>query len=399
MLAFPYDAHIVALVRDDPAPALRLGHARVVGAGRRLGGRARRRGARALSRADRRASEVDAWLAGIERRWVGHVRTTRHDGRGWWVLETRAGTVPEALRAGAVERDGALLVPLTETAGAASCAGSARRAWTPPPSAAWRSSSSATTPPPARLVVARGVDGERLRLEVAVGSGDRDRRSSALPGAAGEPRGAARPVARRAARRVHRAARRRRSTARRVERARRAARRAARRRPPRSARSRARPRRADRRRGRRARRRARAVSVGRRALRARGAARLPRRRAGARQDRRGARGARGRRRLPGDRRLPGVDEARLAARGRGAGCRTARWRSIEGRVGGAADAARSRSSTTRSSPPTARRSRGCRPRALVVDESHYCKNPQAKRTQRGAPARRRASPRTGCASR
>ena len=51
-------------------------------------------------------------------------------------------------------------------------------------------------------------------------------------------------------------------------------------------------------------------------LRARGAARLPGRRAGPRQDRPGARHAGGRRRLPGGRRLPGVAEAQLAARDR-----------------------------------------------------------------------------------
>ena len=37
VLAFPYDPHIVALVRAHPRPPLRLGRARVVGAGRRLG--------------------------------------------------------------------------------------------------------------------------------------------------------------------------------------------------------------------------------------------------------------------------------------------------------------------------------------------------------------------------
>ncbi len=40
----------------------------------------------------------------------------------------------------------------------------------------------------------------------------------------------------------------------------------------------------------------------------------------------------------------------------------------------------SRSSTTRSSPPIARRWRAAVRGAIVVDESHYCKNPQAKRT-------------------
>ena len=63
-------------------------------------------------------AEVVQWLSGVKRRWIGYVRTTRHDGRGWWVLDTRAGPVPDALRVGAVERDGKLLVPLTEAGGA-----------------------------------------------------------------------------------------------------------------------------------------------------------------------------------------------------------------------------------------------------------------------------------------
>src|SRR6476620_119635 len=61
------------------------------------------------------SAQVDAWLAAIERRWVGRVSTTRYDGRGWWRLRTRAGRVPDELREGAVEVDGALLTPLTAT--------------------------------------------------------------------------------------------------------------------------------------------------------------------------------------------------------------------------------------------------------------------------------------------
>src|SRR5947209_7242736 len=65
------------------------------------------------------SADVQAWLQGVERRWIGFVRTRRHDGRGWWVLRTRAGRVPAELRAGAVEHEGALLVPFTAAAAAA----------------------------------------------------------------------------------------------------------------------------------------------------------------------------------------------------------------------------------------------------------------------------------------
>ncbi len=42
--------------------------------------------------------------------------TVRYDGRGWLVLKTLAGPVPEPLTEGAVEHEGRLLVPLTMAA-------------------------------------------------------------------------------------------------------------------------------------------------------------------------------------------------------------------------------------------------------------------------------------------
>ena len=123
-----------------------------------------------------------------------------------------------------------------------------------------------------------------------------------------------------------------------------------------------------------------AVPVGGRALRARGAARVPGRRAGARQDGRGARRAGGRRRLPGGRRLPRVAEAQLGARG------------------GALAAAPRASPSSRAASPSRRAGEITilnyeivaahrealarrRPRALVVDESHYVRTrrPSARR--------------------
>jgi SWI/SNF-related matrix-associated actin-dependent regulator of chromatin subfamily A-like protein 1 len=182
VLAFPYDAHIVALVRTIP--------------NRRFDWDTREWSAPADDWAGMHVAEVlerfpelttdervDAWLESIERRWIGHVRTTCHDGRGWWVLETRAGTVPEALRAGAVERDGELLVPLTEPDArelrglrSARLDGAAERCLA--------IVELGETPPPARLVLAHGVDGERLRLEV-VWDPEVGAAFERLPGAAG----------------------------------------------------------------------------------------------------------------------------------------------------------------------------------------------------------------------
>jgi hypothetical protein len=164
VLAFPYDAHVVAAVRMIP--------------GRRFDWDTREwwapvddwvgvHVADVLARFPElsASTEVDAWLAAIGRRWVGRVTTTRHDGRGWWVLQTRAGTPPEALLEIATARDGALLVPLTATAAAAIEQLDAARLDAPARRclAAVRRGDA---PPPAALRLARDVDGERLRLDV-----------------------------------------------------------------------------------------------------------------------------------------------------------------------------------------------------------------------------------------
>jgi hypothetical protein len=123
------------------------------------------------------------WLSGVERRWIGYVRTTRHDGRGWLVLDTQAGVVPEPLRAGAAEREGKLLVPLTRSAADALREQSSARL----DIAAERCLSiieSGQVPPPARLVYVRGVEGERLRLEV-IWDPDVGSAFQRLPGAQG----------------------------------------------------------------------------------------------------------------------------------------------------------------------------------------------------------------------
>jgi SWI/SNF-related matrix-associated actin-dependent regulator of chromatin subfamily A-like protein 1 len=190
VLAFPYDPHVVALVRRIP--------------GRRFDWDRREwtaplddwAGVHVAEVVERfpeltTSAEVDAWLRAVERRWVGRVSTTRHNGRGWWVLHTRAGAVPEPLRAGAVELDDALLAPLTAAGaealeeqrsarldgGAQRCVAALLRGEDPPP--------------PARLVLHQGVEGERLKLETlwdpAAGAAFED-----LPGA--EPAGRTMPL-------------------------------------------------------------------------------------------------------------------------------------------------------------------------------------------------------------
>src|SRR6476620_10844691 len=112
VLAFPYDAELVDQVRTIPhrrfdwdtrewsAPAEDWTGMKVVDLLKRY--------------PDLTASpEVLEWLSGVSRRWIGHVRTTRYDDRGWWLLETLAGPIPEGLLPGSVQRDGKVLVPLT----------------------------------------------------------------------------------------------------------------------------------------------------------------------------------------------------------------------------------------------------------------------------------------------
>ncbi|MEA2194481.1 MAG: SWI/SNF-related matrix-associated actin-dependent regulator of chromatin subfamily A-like protein 1 [Solirubrobacteraceae bacterium] len=165
VLAFPYDASIVNLVRGIPgrrfdwdrrewwAPVDDWVGVHVAGVIERF--------------PDLLASdEVVAWLTAIDERWVGVVGATRYDGRGWWTLATRAGHVPDELLAGSVTRaDGALLAPLTAAGAEALAAQDAIRM----DAGARRCVEallSGVDPPPARLTAARTFDGERLRLDV-----------------------------------------------------------------------------------------------------------------------------------------------------------------------------------------------------------------------------------------
>ena len=163
VLQFPYDPHIVALVRQIPhrrfdwdtrewwAPVDDWAAVHV---------------AEVLRRFPKLTSsvQVDIWLRGVGERWVGRVRTTRYDGRGWWVLDTRAGTVPEVLLKGSVEHEGMLLAPLTrEGAEALADARGAKL-----DGAAMRcvlALEHGGEAPPARLVLNVAVEGESFLLE------------------------------------------------------------------------------------------------------------------------------------------------------------------------------------------------------------------------------------------
>jgi hypothetical protein len=183
VLAFPYERELVELVRTIP--------------NRRFDWDTREWWAPAVDWAGMKVAEVlelypyltadeevAEWLSGVQQRWIGYVRTARYDGRGWWVLRTLAGPVPEALRSGAIEReDGTLLAPLTEQNARALREQPAARL----DAAAERCASIVEhggVPAPARLTYFRGIDGEQLRLEV-IWDPDVGEAFERLPGANG----------------------------------------------------------------------------------------------------------------------------------------------------------------------------------------------------------------------
>ena len=297
----------------DPRPPVRLAGEGVVGAAGRRHGGVRPGRARALPGARRSAPEVTEWLSRAVKGWVGRVSAARRDGRGWFVLDTIAGELPEELARRGARR----------AAVAAVHAGGGRRAagacpapgWTRARCAAPRACRSGWSPRPATLSLVESYGEPRFKLDV---NWDPDTSAAFVELPAAEAHGrtrADRPVPARAARALHprvRHRRRRRTPCDALAQLRDRARRGDRVGPP-LARRRRRPRSScEDAPG----RRAAAVPARRRALRARVAAAVHRRRAGAGQDGRGARRAGGGRRVPRRRHLPGVAEAQLAARDR-----------------------------------------------------------------------------------
>jgi len=204
VLSFPYDPHVVEVVRGIP-------HRRFDWDAREWWAPVEDWVAHHVAEVLRRfpellpSDEVAAWLGEVARRWLGRVSTTRYDGRGWFVLETAAGEVPEELRAGAVELPGEpavdgdrrasggrqsartrprLLVPLTEANAHVLRAQESARL-DPAAERCIAALELGDPPPPARLVATHGVDGARLRLEV-MWDHDTGAAFAELPGTEGE---------------------------------------------------------------------------------------------------------------------------------------------------------------------------------------------------------------------
>ena len=191
VLSFPYDARIVHVVRGIP--------------GRRFDWERREWwaivddwvGVHVADVIERfpelsASDEVDAWLAAIERRWVGNVGAVRYDGRGWWVLSTRTGTPPAELLDGSIAReDGSVLAPLTRAGATALADQDVVRLEAGARRCVDALLSGTDAPPPARLTAARTFDGERLRLDV-LWDPDAGKAFSKLPG--GDERSSTLPI-------------------------------------------------------------------------------------------------------------------------------------------------------------------------------------------------------------
>ena len=128
------------------------------------------------------ADDALAWIGSVESQWFARIDAVRHDGRGWWSVKTLTGDLPRALTEGAIEQeDNVVLVPFSEAVAdevegrngirlsdaASLCMESVRRG---------------EDPPPARIRSKVGVDGPRLVLDV-LWDEDAGRAFDKLPGA------------------------------------------------------------------------------------------------------------------------------------------------------------------------------------------------------------------------
>jgi len=111
------------------------------------------------------AGDAAAWLDGLGERWIGRVTTGKHRGRGWFICETRAGTLPERLAARATAQGAHDWLPLEQTVAEALLELPSARLDARAADCAARLQVG-LSPPPAMLTLVEGVSGERLRLDV-----------------------------------------------------------------------------------------------------------------------------------------------------------------------------------------------------------------------------------------
>lgn len=124
---------------------------------------------------------VAAWLSGVEERWIGSISTGVRSGKGWFTLHTRAGKLPAELAALADQQDGLDWLPMTLEVAELLLEIKAARLDAP----ANRCIShlrSGLQPPPAILSFVEGVAGTHFKLDV-LWDADAGKAFDALPGA------------------------------------------------------------------------------------------------------------------------------------------------------------------------------------------------------------------------
>ncbi len=111
------------------------------------------------------AAPARAWLDGLDGRWIGRVSTVKHRAQGWFLCETRAGELPEALAARATPMGVHALLPLAPEIAEELLEQPAARLDARAADCASRLQVG-LAPPPAMLTAIEGVAGPRLRLDV-----------------------------------------------------------------------------------------------------------------------------------------------------------------------------------------------------------------------------------------
>lgn len=130
------------------------------------------------------SEEAEAWLDGLQKRWVATVDAVNHGGTGWWEVGTGSGEMPAPLRPRAREMGGRVLVPID--AGSAKAL-SAKSSLTLSPRAqrCTEALEEGETPPGAVLVAERNGAEGLLRLETFWDSAAEDDFAS-IPGVDGD---------------------------------------------------------------------------------------------------------------------------------------------------------------------------------------------------------------------
>jgi SWI/SNF-related matrix-associated actin-dependent regulator 1 of chromatin subfamily A len=165
VFAFPYDAGLVAEVKEIPGrrfdwPRREWSAPVDDWVAVHVGAIVARHPELAVS------DEALAWIGSVESQWFARVDAVRHDGRGWWSVRTLTGSPPPAITAGSRdEGQDTILTPFSEAA-ANELEGRSGIRLSIAAQLCLESVARGEQPPPARLRSKIGVTGTRLVLDV-----------------------------------------------------------------------------------------------------------------------------------------------------------------------------------------------------------------------------------------